>query len=411
MAGYISQLRRPSFRGVSFDIPSDEAKFGRRVITDEFPGRDTPAHEDMGAAVTSFSVTAIVSGDGFIQKAKNLQAALSEKGAGALVHPYYGELQVIVVGQPRRQHSGSAVGVVTFVIEFEVFGAPIYPTTALDTLGGLSLSADNLLSALRGDFIGRFVTASLPDFISADAITQASMWVSRIETAMASGGFLSLLKGEMPSWSSIGLGIVDDVFSLYDRVTALVKPFKSPVVGSVTRRTPQSATVVMGALNEVASTSSPDVTGAAASMLATRQQNETALECLFRGAAAAAVARAAMYADYASKEDALRVRDETYESLTALRDLYGQYGWHDSWRATGQLLAAVHRDINERVGRLPMTVRVRMPSVRSSIAVAHRLYGDNLPALFDNAADIVRRNRIRHPGFVPTERLEVLIDG
>lgn len=410
MGDYIKQLRRASFRGISFDIPSDETEFGRRVITDEYPGRDTPSHEDMGAGLSRFSVTAIIGGAAFIQKADSLQAALSQSGAGTLVHPYHGELQVIVVGKPRRQHNNSAVGLVKFVIEFEIFGEPVFPATSLDTLGALSGASDNLLSALRGDFISRFVTASLPDFVSMEAIKQASGWVSTIEGAMASGGFLSLLRGDMPAWSSIGLGVVDDVTSLFDRVKALVKPLKKPVVGTAMPFQPQRASTVMGALNEIIATSPPAVSSTATSLRPVRQRNGQALEGLFRGCAAAACAEVAMHGNYESKEEALHVRGQSYDSLSALRDMYGRHGWDDSWRATGQLIAALHRDINERIGRLPATVRVSSGSVRSSLSLAHRLYGDALPELFDNADDIVRRNGVRHPGFVPAARLEVLID-
>lgn len=410
MAGYISQLRRASFRGISFEIPSAEAMFGRRVVTDELPGRDTPVHEDMGAATRRFVITAIIAGDYFLQQSKTFEDALNTPGAGELIHPYYGEMQVIVVGQPRAMHDGSAVGVIRYSIEFEKDEDIAYPAVSLDTLSGLSLSADNLLSALRGDFVGRFVTDSLPDFISADAIKQASRWVSTIETALSSGGLLSLLKGEMPSGSSIGLGIVDDVTSLFGRISDLVIPAKTPVVGSAAAKETKSAVTVTRALNDVVATTAPDVTGAATSTLSTRQKNETALECLFRGVAAATIADVAMYADYESKEEALAVRAATYESLSALRDLYGKEGWFDSWKATAQVMAAVQRDINDRVGRLPRTVRVRMATVRSSLVVAHRFYGDDLDGLFSRADDIVRRNRVRHPGFVPVRQLEVLID-
>lgn len=410
MAGYINQLRRPSFRGISFELPMAEARPGRRVVTDELPGRDSPVHEDMGAATRSFSVTAVIGGDSFLQKAATFEDALNTPGAGELIHPHYGELQVVVIGQPRIQHNGSAVGIVTFVIEFQKADDAAYPAVALDTLSGLSFSSANLLSALRGDFIGRFVTDSLPDFISTDAIKQASNWVSTIETALSSGGLLSALKGEMPSWSSIGLGVVNDVTSLFDRIKDMVTPDKTPVIGSASTSTKQSAVATVRALNEVVASTAPDVTGAATATLSTRQQNETALEGLFRGAAAATIAEVAMYADYESKEEALALRSETYESLSALRDLYGQAGWFDSWKATSQVMAAVQRDINDRVGRLPRTVRVRMATVRSSLAVAHRFYGDDLDGMFDRADDIVRRNRVRHPGFVPTRQLEVLID-
>lgn len=409
MANYIQQLRRASFRGLLFELPAEGNKFGRSVITDEYPGRDTPSHEDMGNGVESFTVTARIGGDDFLRRSEDFKAALLQAGPGTLIHPYYGEIQVIVKNA-QRGYTQDAIGVDVFTIEFEKYGDAVYPVAASDTLAGLALSKDNMLSALRGDFLGRFVTESLPDFVGADALKQARGWVSTLEGSMASGGLLTFLTGGMPSWTSIGLGVVDDAFALFDRVSALVKPIKLPVVGSKKTSTPQSATAVIRSLDGVAATTAPQVTGVATSTLPVRQQNAVALEGLFRGTAAAAMADCAQYADYESKEEALAVRALAYDSISSLRDLYGRTGWDDSWRAAGQVMAAIHRDINERIGRLPQTVRVKSAGVASSLAIAQRIYGDDPAVIFDRADDIVRRNRVRHPGFIPAERLEVLID-
>ncbi|MDQ7010357.1 MAG: hypothetical protein Q9M29_00915, partial [Mariprofundaceae bacterium] len=60
------------------------------------------------------------------------------------------------------------------------------------------------------------------------------------------------------------------------------------------------------------------------------------------------------------------------------------------------LRAAMVRDLTERAGRLPQigvfTPRSGMPA----LLLAHRIHGDA-----SRDAEIIARNSIRHPGFVP----------
>ena len=73
-------------------------------------------------------------------------------------------------------------------------------------------------------------------------------------------------------------------------------------------------------------------------------------------------------------------------------------------------MAAVNTDINTGLGRLPDTVTIRNQAVRSALELSYRLYGDKRSLVISKASDIVDRNNIIHPSFVPADDLEVLID-
>lgn len=107
MTNFAKDLRNASFRGVAFEIDSDSKDFGRRITAHEYPGRDTPYHEDMGASVESFSIDAFICGADFISRGDALESALRKAGPGTLMHPHYGELNVIALSATRR-HSSTA---------------------------------------------------------------------------------------------------------------------------------------------------------------------------------------------------------------------------------------------------------------------------------------------------------------
>lgn len=409
MSAFISQLRKGSFRGIAFDVPQDEKSFGRRVVTNEFPGRDDPGHDDLGAATRVFTITAVLGGRSFLSDAAALDAALEKSGPGTLIHPHYGELQVIVK-EARREHSSSAVGDVRYSITFEKYGAPISPIAASETLSGLSIASGGLLKALEADFNSRFSVTSIPDFISADGLSRITSLVAGLSTGLSEGGFASLVSGIVPSWSSLLPTVATDIFSLFDGLVSLVKPKKKPAIGAAPAAPAAQAVPLMRVLTSTVAVPAADVTGPATSQLPRRLQNAQALDGLFRGAATAAICSAARYAEYESREQAVMTRGLAFEAISTLRESYGDWQWDASWQQAGQVLAAISRDINERVGRLPRTVRIQPTAVRASLSLANRLYGDNPEAIFDRAADIVSRNRLRHPGFVPPEKLEVLID-
>lgn len=410
MSSFISQLRQGSFRGVSFDVPQDEVSFGRRVVTEEFPGRDEPGHEDLGASVRVFTITAVVGGNrSFLSTAAALEAALTKSGPGTLIHPHYGELDVIVK-DARREHSSTRVGDVNFSITFEKYGKPLAPLAASDTLAGLSFASGNLLKALEADFKSRFIISSIPDFVSSDGLMRITSLVSTLSSGLSAGGFASLLSGILPSWASLLPSLSDDVTHLFDNLVSLVKPKRKPAVGAAPAAPAATAVPLMRVLAPIVATPTPATFGFSTSQLPRREQNAQAIDGLFRGAAAAAICSAARYAQYESREQAVAVRGQVFDAVTLLRDDFGSRQWDASWQATGSVLAAISRDINVRLGRLPRTVRVKTYAVRSSLALANRLYGDDTAVIFTRGEDVVRRNGVRHPGFVPAKELEVLID-
>jgi len=404
MAGYFKALRPASLRGIPFLVEGDALDFGRRIITHEFPGRDEPGHEDQGASVDRFDITAIIAGGDFLSRAEALEMAIRKPGSANLMHPHLGEISVII-HNATRSHASNAVGEIRFTIQMERYGAVQFPTSVSDTAMTLLAVSDQGFAAAIKDFKAAFQSRGLPDFVArADQAFNASI----IQ------GFNASLK---PSGMSIALPILDafsDGFAskmvdIYKNLRDKAARPKKPVIGVI----PQSPSIrpetVVKALVS------------AGFFKSAAGNNTICLDLFHRTCCLSAAVGAIRHMEFESREQAIDIRNRMNNHLAALRDDLGRGlsdntingcthdGYDHSWQAAGLLQSACQNDINDRIGRLPKTVRIRAQAVRSSLSLAKRLYGDDPARIFDRADDIVRRNRIRHPGFVPASDMEVLI--
>lgn len=403
-------LQEASFRGVVFEVPDASTQFGRRVETHEYPGRDAPVHEDLGLAVRRFSVSAVVRGADWHGDALKLEAALSEGGPGKLIHPYYGELEVVVL-TANRTDSLSSVGEVTFRIDFEKYGPPALPEPVRNTASEVTRGATSLYTAVSADFLERFAAENVPDFITADAAERLQNFTDQARSIFAAASLPTLITWPTGWPQGSASDLAASIVGLYRDIAGLVKRKPAAVIGSQTVPVALSGGQVLGVMRSLAAASGHRVaeTGTGTSSAAVRVANSVALDLMQRTAAAAAAAEVSASATYESREQALEMRDTLAGALQVLRDDLGAAGWDGAWGDTNGLTAAVVRDINERIGRLPRTVRIQNTAQRPSMVLAQRLYGDDPARLFDKAGDLTARNRVRHPGFVPAEELEVLL--
>lgn len=149
MSTWRDSLLPASFRGVGFFISSTVVPIGRKGQLHEFPQRDEPYFESLGKQSQVHTVTAFIVGpDCFEQRDKLLQA-LETPGAGELVHPWLGRMQV-QVGDCDMTHSLAEGGIVHLNLKFYPDQPLKFPTSTLNTGRQLMQASEGLLdSALR----------------------------------------------------------------------------------------------------------------------------------------------------------------------------------------------------------------------------------------------------------------------
>lgn len=404
---FYKKLRPASFRGIPFLLLRDGKTASRRIVVHEYPGKDTPYHEDLGAGPREFSLEAVISGPSFLSVASRFEAALSQSGPGALVLPHYGSLNVVALSWA-RQHASDQVGEVIFSITFQIYGKSLYPSSLKDTVTGLGLSSTQLFDSITSDFNTHFNLSGAQDFLVIDAASRTQTLLDQVTSALSNGGLASLARDLVPSSFSVAINLAGQIVSMFQNISSSTKPPLPSVVG--TSKTSPTPVPVLSILDALSQSTRMRATVSGGSTKPRRLQNAQAIDLLFRGAGLAAAAGAARYAAYQSKEEAISFKTSLSNNIGLLRDDLGAAGYDQSWQSAGAVLAAISRDINERLGRLPRTIKVQSAAPRSSLSLANRLYGDNQAVIFSKARDISNRNKIRHPGFIPAAPLEILLD-
>lgn len=395
---WTDRLRLASFRGAAFRVDAAEISGGRRTVTHEYPLRDEPYIEDMGLRARRFPVDAYVVGESYAIQRDALIAALEQAGPGELVHPYHGSRQVICSGF-RVRESREEGRMARFSIDFEeATFSPILPAASLDTAALVASAADDGLLATAEAFLAAYDVTGQPQFVLdsiADIIRDASTLLGKlfgpaIQTTQLSAAMKRILDAlylDADDLARDPAGIVSD---LQGAVTSLATQPATPTLG-------------LSALLESYGLSS----GAdPLPITQTRQQeltNRTATFDLFKRTAIIEAARTATQIEFESYDDAIAARD----SITVKLDEQAEIAPDDVFAALNHLRKELVRAVPGEDNDLPRQATHTPSETVPSLVLSHQLYGD-----IAHESDILRRNSIRHPGFiVGSQPLEILTDG
>lgn len=384
-SSYFDSLRAASFRGVPFEVESADESGGRRLAKHEYPLRDTPYAEDLGRKAGEWSVEAfIVQGRkyDYAEARDKLRKALNDRGPGTLIHPSLGELTVSVDSY-RLKESTREGGVAAFAVAFVESGHPESPTSKADTAYGTRQAGRGARRAGAAAFAGRYLP--LPQELTACSAALAEgaalgMAYLGLPLTMAAEGlaWADSLVGAPLSLAPALYGIYGQLLGGHSYDDALEYGYAGPQVAPYTgidQYRDVSALERLTARNAVVDT---DAVTALRRQIAASVVLEDALATAAR--------------DYATADDALATRDTVLDGL----DVMAPYMADPVYASVADVRLAVARDLTTRGGQLPSVRRVVLPATIPSVVAAYTVYGDA-----GRDAEIVSRNRIRHPGQVP----------
>ncbi|MFJ2364473.1 DNA circularization protein [Pseudomonas sp. NPDC087697] len=147
------RLLPASFRGVGFWVDQAKTPVGQKGQLHVYPQRDQPFFEGLGQQAKIHDLTAFIVGPDCLEQRDKLLKAL-EEGAGELVHPWLGRMQV-KVGECEMTQTRQDGGLVTFALKFYPDQPLQFPTAQVNTRMQLLVSADSLL----GSMVRRFEEA------------------------------------------------------------------------------------------------------------------------------------------------------------------------------------------------------------------------------------------------------------
>lgn len=456
--------RPGAFRGVPFHLKSSSSTGGRRTVLNEFPLRDEPMTEDMGRRARKFQLSMTVIGPDYMAQRDRLIAALETFGPGTLMHPFRGELLVAVIDDYSCEESTEQGGLARISVTFVEAGeVPRPDSVVVQGIVG-NEAADALEEDALAELLDRFAVAGWISSVGDDAKGMLGEALAAVGEAVgyaeglandaigvaqdttdqlfSAGGLLqgtgsfgavfrrltSNIQQLVLSPGNLGtalLGLVRSIssgtgnpllalkaqmslFGLGSRAKRISVPsaYRTPArtqmaenqaaVYALIERV-AIAEAVRLAVSKPASTSS-----AAGSASSGRQTSAVSFQATRSGAAitgSAAIQRVDGVA-FDNRDQAVEIRDQ----LLAELDRQQLSAAPERYRQLTRLGAALVSELNRTAASLVPLTRITSPQTQPALVMAHRLYGNAR-----QAEQIVARNRIAHPGFVPGGvELEVL---
>lgn len=394
------KLRPGKFRKARFEVEARSGGVtagGRRLALHEYPLRDAPYAEDLGRKAREFSLECFVLGPDYMAARDALLAELEAPGPGLLVHPYLGTQSVAVRSYTLRE-SPQEGGLARLTLTFVEAGRAAEPAATVDTASAVGGAATAATSAAAADFAGTFSVEDRPAFISNAAIGIVQELNSDLR---AIAGRIAAVTSPLTQFSAQLDQLGDNLSTLIHTPAALA----ASITGALS--------ALEGVARDVASAFDAyrdlGAFGAGAPVVPTttptRQQqadNQSALHALVQRVATIEAARSSAQLDFASSANALTARDDLAERIDTLADTASDA----VYAALADVRTAMVKDLTARGALLPRVSRYTPAATLPALVLAYRLHGDAT-----RETEIIARNRVRHPGFVPGGvALEVLID-
>jgi prophage DNA circulation protein len=401
-----------SFRGVPFKTSDAEIGVGRRNVLNEYPMRDTPYTDDLGRRARLYRVDGHVIGPDYLAQRDALIEAFETPGPGELVHPRYGTVWVSLREDARIRESFREQGLARFSVVFVEDSDNRQPSAETDTASEVertSAAADDAAQAAyvdTSDMAGPEVLSELASSAFTADIGSLTGIASLVSDSTSLGGILTAA-GDMVS------SIVDLVRAPLELVSGLRGLYLDLATSTRPGAAPSAALSGLRGINlanraSIGLTSGPAVATPPAQRgtLSRADINDAARADLQRRLAITTQARVLAIAitdqTVVTAQQATAWRDQLVEQIDAELELADPDA--GTALAFSRLRAAVVRDVSERAERLKQRSTFTTVAVLPAVLLAHRIYQDA-----DRADELVERNAVRHPAFVPAGTLEILL--
>lgn len=375
-----------SFRGVPFKVEAHELKFGRRVVVHEFPNVDGGESEDLGRRPGEISIEAYVLGDDHdLQRTELMRVCEEVRGPGELVHPYLGTLTVVFLegGLAERSSDGRLS---RLNLTFREVGEQRLPARRADPLDAVRSSATGLKDAAEEEMVEAMVVEGVPEFVrqaGADALEKA---VKSIEKLSVFGGTVA----KVAELRTRLTALLDSVEDLSEDPRRLAEEIRYTV-----------AAVEFAAFNREKGLEGyrellrlvPALSGGSTPLDLQADANATAVTSFVRRCALAGAVEIAAQNAWETRDEAMEVRDQLAEEI----DRQAEESAADPvYLALGLLRSVLNGSVPPPDQDLPELRTLILADSEPSLVVGYELYADA-----GRGDEIVARNGVRHPAFLP----------
>ncbi|EKC2245334.1 DNA circularization protein [Salmonella enterica] len=220
-----------SFRNVPFLIYKEQReRGGRNIVKREYPLRESGGADDLGPKLPAFTFTVIVQGDDAQAQRKVLRDALYAPGAGELIHPDYGTLNVLIDNFESR-YNVSEQRVVEFTINATPQANDTAPDAQKDTATALTTKAGNGLNSIFNTLADGWAVVSdnlhdlqaMADTVSGkiDALENTVSSVGIMQDISSFSASLSAMKGNITALITSPLRMAQQFAGVFSGLIAL----------------------------------------------------------------------------------------------------------------------------------------------------------------------------------------------
>lgn len=443
MTTWRDSLLPASFRGVGFVVDAAAVPVGRKGQLHEYPKRDEPYFEQMGKQSQVHKLTAFVIGKDCFDQRDKLLEALEKEGAGELVHPWLGRMQV-QVGECDMQHDRREGGMARFDLVFYPDLPRKFPSATANTQRQVTQASSGVLDSA----LGRYSSAmALVDTARVNALAL------RNNLSGVFGVIQQQFSPFLSVYSNVGAlvqSLVNSPSTLSSMVSSFFSSFGSSGGGSSYSGSSNAGSSGSSSTGSALSSSAPSsVTSAAAanyrSTVATATQQAEAVTSINTvpqngGADTAAAGQAAanLVQDATLVQVAEIVADmpvaqavppvvstpsldqqvfqpverpevPVADDVINLRDTLSTAIWEaslkadpDHYQKLNTLRQALIKHLNAVAASGVRLVDIKPAESLPALVLAYRRFGDAT-----RSTEVVQRNSIQHPGFVPPVTLKI----
>jgi len=394
--GFKDELRQGSFRGVKFFTDTSTKTLGRRAVQHEIPKRDLPFTDDNGRVAETYELEGHILGDDYFTQKKELEKIFTKEGPGELIHPYYGAV-FVQVGTVTIQESNLSGFIAKFSAKFLEAGDNRFPKGVNDKGAILLGSIDAAEASAVADFEKKFSVAGLPQNALDSARSGIGKAADQFKKISKLGGDIADNINQLAFTTRNLVAEVNDLMQAPSALAARLQDSFNFLQGAFTKAEDQA-----NALATFFGFGDEDVSGDTPTRVQ-EKQNQDALNNFMRRIAAAKAAGSAANGTYVSFQDAEAARIEITNQLEEQLTL-------DDGTEVFQNLADINANL---VDALP-DVDLDLPNIKTIEIVASEptlLLTYDLFESLDNEQDIIDRNGIRHPAFIPSGKSLEVLDG
>ncbi|MGB0683410.1 MAG: DNA circularization protein [Magnetovibrionaceae bacterium] len=390
MSHWTDNLFEALIGGVPVHAGDISGSHGRRFAKHSYPQRDDAFFEDLGRESATYRLQVWVLEPDSQAKAEAVIEVCEKPGPITIVHPRFGERQVVCTGC-KPTWSTRDGGMVRFDLTFEKDGGARYPQGAPDDAALVSQTVTASQATIEEAFEEAFKTDGQPGFVVDEAVKAVTETAEQIagtlQTVVDQASAVANLVAEAETLVRNPLQLADQLTSLID-VPAIEVPWSA--------YEPLSAWPGLDL--------GPQTTPSRLIQAA----NAKALNSLVRSSSVISMAGAAVNQVFETAEDLDLARRQITGAIDQALDVASD----TEFRALESVRTRMITALKAKAPTLPRRMETTPILTQPPLVIANRIYGDNLGDVLTRADQICSRNRLPHPGFAPGGRaLEVLTDG